>query len=65
MTVTVIGKLIEYKIIEPRKNPRLTIESWKVKDKTGIITCNSSAKTRTTAPRNGKPNKLTFISRGL
>jgi ATP-dependent DNA helicase RecG len=37
--VTIIGIIKKHEIISPAKNPKLTIQTWTIKDKTGSITC--------------------------
>jgi len=36
---TVIGKLVSHDLTMPARNPRLTIQTWKIKDSTGTIIC--------------------------
>lgn len=38
-SVTIVGKIKKHEIISPPKNPRLTIQTLIVKDKTGSIAC--------------------------
>ncbi|WP_089130809.1 ATP-dependent DNA helicase RecG [Tolypothrix sp. NIES-4075] len=37
--VTIIGIIKKHEIISPAKNPKLTIQTWTIKDKIGSITC--------------------------